>query len=130
MRPWYEQLKAIDGETRDRHGAYWPILRTGCADALHEAGFYVSAVNPLLIKEYGGNSLRRIKTDKADAMKIARYALDNWSELRDYTPMDTIRYDLKTLNRQFQLASKQKTAASNNLIALLEQSFPGVRKVL
>lgn len=61
-------------------------------------------------------------------MKIARYALDNWADLRDYTPMETIRYDLKTLNRQFQLASKQKTATSNNLIALLEQSFPGVRK--
>lgn len=43
--------------------------------------------------------------------------------------MDTIRYDLKTLNRQFQLASKQKTATANNLIALQEQSFPGVRKL-
>ncbi len=42
--------------------------------------------------------------------------------------MDTIRYDLKTLNHQFQLASKQKTAMSNNLIALLEQTFPGVRR--
>ena len=42
--------------------------------------------------------------------------------------MDTIRYDLKTLNRQFHLASKQKTASTNNLIALLEQTFPGVRK--
>lgn len=42
--------------------------------------------------------------------------------------MDTIRYDLKTLNRQFQLASKQRTASANNLIALLEQSFPGIRK--
>ena len=73
---------------------------------MHEAGLYVSAVNPLLIKEYGANSLRRVKTDKADAVKIARYALDNWADLRDYTPMDTIRYDLKTLNRQFQLASK------------------------
>lgn len=61
-------------------------------------------------------------------MKIARYALDNWADLRDYTPMDTIRYDLKTLNRQFQLASKQRTASANNLIALLEQSFPGIRK--
>lgn len=69
-----------------------------------------------------------MKTDKADAMKIARYALDNWTDLRDYTPMDTIRYDLKILNRQFQLASKQRTASSNNLIALLEQSFPGIRK--
>ncbi len=42
--------------------------------------------------------------------------------------MDRIRYDLKTLNRQFHLASKQKTATANNLMALLEQSFPGVRK--
>ena len=42
--------------------------------------------------------------------------------------MDAIRYDLKTLNRQFQLASKQRTASANNLIALLEQSFPGIRK--
>ncbi|MCD8127963.1 MAG: transposase, partial [Oscillospiraceae bacterium] len=36
--------------------------------------------------------------------------------------MDTIRYDLKTLNRQFQLASKQR-------IALQEQSFSGIRKL-
>lgn len=61
-------------------------------------------------------------------MKIARYALDNWVGLRDYTPVDTIRYDLKTLNRQFQLASKQRTASANSLIALLEQSFLGIRK--
>ena len=121
------QLKAIDGETRvvmEHTGRYYEAV----ANVLHEAGFFVSAVNPLLIKEYGGNSLRRVKTDKADAVKIARYALDNWAELRDYTPMDRIRYDLKTLNRQFHLAPKQKTATSNNLIALLEQSFPGIHK--
>lgn len=39
--------------------------------------------------------------------------------------MDTIRYDLKTMHRQFQLSSKTKTAFNNNLIALLEQSYPG-----
>ena len=113
------QLKSIEGETRvvmEHTGRYYESI----AKVLHEAGLYVSAVNPLLIKEYGNNSLRKVKTDKADAIKIAKYALDNWAELRDYTPMDTIRYDLKTLNRQFQLASKQKTA--NNLIALQEQS--------
>ena len=42
--------------------------------------------------------------------------------------MDTIRYDLKTLHRQFQLSSKTKTALNNNLIALLEQSYPGVNR--
>ena len=122
-----QQLKSIEGETRvvmEHTGRYYESI----AKVLHEAGLYVSVVNPLLIKEYGANSLRRVKTDKADAMKIARYALDNWADLRDYTPMDTIRYNLKTLNRQFQLASKQRTASSNNLIALLDQSFPGIRK--
>ena len=123
-----QRLKSIEGETRivmEHTGRYYE----GIAKVLHEAGLFVSTVNPLLIKEYGNNSLRKVKTDKADAMKIARYALDNWAELRDYTPMDTIRYDLKTLNRQFQLASKQKTATANNLIALQEQSFPGIRKL-
>ena len=123
-----EQLKGYEGETRiilEHTGRYYESI----ANVLHENGLYVSAVNPLLVKEYGNNSLRRVKTDKADARKLARYGLDNWAELREYTPMDEIRYNLKTLNRQFQQASGQRTASVNNLIALLEQSFPGIRKL-
>ena len=119
-------LKSLDGETKvimEHTGRYYEPV----AQVIHERGVFVSAVNPLLIREYGGNSLRRVKTDKAEAKKIARYGLDNWVELREHTPMDTIRYELKTLNRQFHLASKNRTACSNNLIALLDQSFPGVR---
>lgn len=119
-------LKNLDGETKvimEHTGRYYEPV----AQVIHAGGVYVSAVNPLLIKEYGGNSLRRVKTDKADAKKIARYGLDNWSELREYTPMDEIRYQLKTLNRQFHLASKNRTACSNNLVSLLDQSFPSVR---
>ena len=122
-----ERLKSYEGETRvilEHTGRYYESI----ANVLHENGLYVSAVNPLLVKEYGNNSLRRVKTDKADARKLARYGLDNWAELREYTPMDEIRYNLKTLNRQFQQASGQRTASVNNLIALLEQSFPGIRK--
>ena len=119
-------LQSLDGETKvvmEHTGRYYEPV----AQVIHEQGLFVSAVNPLLIREYGGNSLRRVKTDKADAKKIARYGLDNWAELREYTPMDEIRYELKTLNRQFHLASKNRTACSNNLIALLDQSFPGAR---
>lgn len=119
-------LESLNGETKvvmEHTGRYYEPI----AQAIHDRGLFVSAVNLLLIREYGGNSLRRVKTDKADARKIARYGLDNWTELREYTPMDTTRYELKTLNRQFHLASKNRTACSNNLIALLDQSFPGVR---
>ena len=105
-------------------GHYEPVARF-----LHEEGIFVSAVNPKLIKDYGNNTLRKVKTDKADARKIARYGLDNWVELRQHTPMDTIRMQLKTLNRQQGLYSKTKTMMKNNLIALLDQTYPGVNSL-
>ena len=121
-----DYLKSLDGETRvvmEHTGRYYEQI----AQYLHDAGIYVSAVNPKLIKDYGtGNTLRHVKTDKADAKKIAKYGLDRWAELREYTPMDTIRYQLKTLNRQCGLYTKMKTMMKNNLIALLDQSYPGV----
>ncbi len=122
-----EYLQNLEGETRvvmEHTGRYYESV----AQVIHERGLFVSAVNPLLIREYGGNSLRRVKTDKADARKIAKYGLDNWAELREHTPMETTRYELKTLNRQFHLTSKNKVACSNNLIALLDQSFPGANR--
>ena len=122
-----EKLNALDGEIRivmEHTGRYYESV----ALFLHDAGFFVSALNPIVFKDYQeGITVRRVKTDKADAAKIARFALDNWEILREYTPMDTTRYELKTLNRQFQLASKNRTACSNNLVALLEQTFPRIR---
>lgn len=118
-------LKSLEGETRvvlEHTGRYYESV----VQMLHDAGIFVSAVNPLLIKEYGNNSLRKVKTDKADSLKIARYGLDNWTELRKHTSMDTIHYQLKTANRQYGLYTKNKTAFKNNLIALLDQTYPGV----
>lgn len=118
-------LQSLNGETRvvlEHTGRYYePVVQ-----ALHSAGIFVSAVNPLLIKEYGNNSLRKVKTDKADALKIARYGLDRWAELRQHNPMDTVRSQLKTMNRQYALYSKNKTGLKNNLIALLDMTYPGV----
>lgn len=124
LRKLADSLKSLEGETRvilEHTGRYYEPV----ALRLHTAGLFVSAVNPKLIKDYGNNSLRHAKTDKADALKIARYGLDNWAELRQYTPIDTIRYQLKTLNRQYSLYTKNKTALKNNLIALLDQTYPG-----
>lgn len=120
-----QYLHTLDGDTRivmEHTGRYYePMIRT-----LANAGFFVCAVNPKLIKDYGNNSLRKVKTDKADALKIARYTLDNWQDLCQYTSMDTLRNQLKTLNRQFAFYSQQKTAYKNNLIALLDMTYPGV----
>ncbi len=96
------------------------------AQWLSDAGLFVSAINSKLIKDFGNNSLRKVKTDKADAIKIARYTLDNWCELKSYTNTDELRRQLKNMNRQFDFYMKQKTAMKNNLIALLDETFPGI----
>lgn len=125
LRELANYLKSLNGETQvvmEHTGRYYEPV----AQFLHNEGIFVSAVNPKLIKDYGNNTLRKVKTDAADSRKIARYGLDNWAELRQHTPMDTIRYQLKTLNRQQALYSKTKTMMKNNLIALLDQTYPGV----
>ena len=58
---------------------------------MKEAGFFVSVVNAMLIYDFRNNSLRKVKTDKADSMKIANYALSFWAKLRDYSPEDETR---------------------------------------
>ena len=117
-------LKGFPGETRvimEHTGRYYEPV----AQSLHELGVYVSVVNPILIHEYGNNSLRRVKTDKKDAMKIAKYGLDNWADLREYTPMEAVRQQLKDASRQAELYTKITVMLKNNLIALLDQTYPG-----
>jgi transposase len=118
-------LKSLNGETRvimEYTGKYFqPIARF-----LHESGIFVSVVNAILVHDYGGNTLRRGKTDKKDAIKLANYALNRWVDLAEYIPEDDIRQMLKTYNRQYNQYMKLKVMLKNNLISLLDQAFPGV----
>ena len=118
-------INSIEGESRivmEHTGRYYEVL----AHQLSKANLFVSAVNPKLIKDFDNDSLRRVKSDKADAVKIARYALDKWQDLRQYSVMDELRNQLKTMNRQFVFYMKHKTAMKNNLIGILDQTYPGV----
>ncbi len=118
-------LKSLDGEVRvvlEYTGRYYlPIARY-----LHSAGIFVSAVHAKLIHDYGNNTIRKVKTDKADAVKIANYALDRWMSLKPFTPEDDTRLLLKTCNRQYNQYMKLKVSLKNCLIAILDQTFPGV----
>ena len=119
-------IRKLDGETRiviECTGRYYePIARE-----LSQAGFFVSAVNPQIIRNFQGqdNPLRKVKTDKADSIKIARYTLDRRANLKQYCLMDELRSQLKTMNRQFDFYMKHKTAMKNNLISLIDQTYPG-----
>ena len=100
--------------------------RQPIAKVLHDAGIFVSIVNALLIYKYGNNSIRKGKTDKLDAVKIANYCLDRWTVLERYTPVDQIRQALKTCRRQYDQYIRLKVNLKNNLITLLDGTFPGL----
>lgn len=122
-----DRIHSLDGESRivmECIGRYYePIARE-----LVAAGLFVCAVNPQIIHDYQDedNSLRKVKSDKADSLKIARYTLDRWARLKQYGLMDEVRNQSKTMNRQFDFYMKHKTAMKNNLIGLLDQTYPGV----
>lgn len=119
-----EQIQSLEGDTKvcmEHTGRYYEPVATWLSDA----GLFVSAVNPILPKEYNDGTLRSPKTDKADSKKLAKFTLANWENLRQYSVMDKTRNQLKTMNRQFSFYMDQKTAMKNNLIALLDQSYPG-----
>ena len=121
-------LKSLDGETRvvmESTGNY----HTPVAWLLHDAGLYVSVVNAMLVHDYGNNSLRRAKTDKKDAVKLANYGLDHWLTLPRYVPEEDTRLLLKNCYRQYQQYSKVQTMLKNNLISLLDAVFPEVNRL-
>ena len=121
-------LKSLDGETRvvmESTGNYHAPV----AWLLHGAGLYVSVVNAMLVHDYGNNSLRRGKTDKKDAVKLANYGLDHWLTLPRYVPEEDTRLMLKTCYRQYQQYSKVQTMLKNNLIPLLDTAFPDANRL-
>ena len=121
-------IRALPGETRivmEATGNYYlPV-----AWMLYNAGFYVSVVNAMLIRNYGNNTIRRAKTDKKDAQKIANYGIDNWHQLPRYVPEEDVRLMLKNCYRQYEHFSKIRTMMKNNLISLLDMTFPDVNRL-
>lgn len=122
------KLRQLDGEIRivmEHTGMYWrPIAMT-----LKEAGFYVSVVNAILIHNFSDNSIRKVKTDRADAMKIANYGLTFWSDLQEYAGEDENRQLLKIQSRLYERTATTAGMLRNGLISLLDQTFPGANKL-
>lgn len=121
-------LQGLDGDIRvvmEHTGMYWRPI----ALALKKCGFFVSVVNAMLIHDFSDNSIRKVKTDKADALKIANYALTFWRDLRDYSPEDETRQMLKIQSRLYERTLNSSVSLRNGLISLLDQTFPGANKL-
>ena len=98
---------------------------------LRNNGLFVSVVNPILVKDYSTKSLtvRKVKTDKKDSVKLASFALDRWKELSPFSAQSEARLLLKSYNRQYNQYNKLKVSLKNNLISILDQTFPSANNL-
>ena len=122
------QIQKLHGESRiimEYTGRYYEPL----ANYLYNAGLHVSVVNAILIHDYSNSSIRRVKTDKKDSVKLANYDLDRWLTLPRYVPEEDTRLLLKNCYRQYRQYSKVQTVLKNNLISLLDTVFPNANRL-
>ena len=92
------------------------IYHTRLAVALHNAGIFVSVVNPLCIKNYSRMLMKRTKTDKADAELILSYAESQ--NLEQWKPKETYCIEVQQLFTMLESKRKQLSIARNKLEAL------------
>lgn len=88
-----EDLKIVMEETGTYH---LPVL-----GYLLDKEYFVAAEKALKIKQYLDWGLRKVKTDKKDSYKLAKYACDNWYKLNKVRGNDEIYDNLRFLSRQY-----------------------------
>lgn len=97
---------------------------------LLEHDYFVSVVNALVIKKYGDMDLRKVKTDKKDAYKLAQYVSEQWFKLIQTKPQEEIRDELLFLSREYIDFVKVQTKLKIQLTDLTDKTFPGIKEII
>lgn len=117
-----EDLKIVMEETGTYH---LPIL-----SYLLDKEYFVVPENALKIKKYLDKGLRKAKTDKKDAYKIAEYVCDNWYKLNKVKETDEIYDNLRFLSRQYLSTISVQVKQKVNFSNLCDLLFPGYYQLL
>lgn len=122
-------LLRLDDEVRvvmEATGIYHlPVL-----SYLQEKKIFVSVINPFEMKEYRCQGLRRVKTDKQDAITISNYGLDHWYRLKKYEADAGTYEELKLLGRQYRHYMRMRIESVLELTHLLDYTMPGIKTLL
>ena len=124
-----ECITSFDEEVRivleDTGHYHYPVVKY-----LVDNGMFVSTVNALRMKKYCSQSIRKAKTDRIDAIRIASYGLTYWSELTAASPLDSTYKELQMLARQYHRTTALLVKAKVDLSTILDQVMPGIQNLL
>ncbi len=99
------------------------IYHTKLAYWLHQEGFSVSVINPLIIKSYSNSKLRRVKTDSSDSKLIAQYAFKNYDELTLFKVKSKEQKEIDDIVKAIDDINLANTALNNQIKALKEKAY-------
>ena len=117
-----EDLKIVMEET----GTYYlPVF-----SYLIDKGYFVVSENALKIKKYLDRGLRKAKTDKKDAYKLAEYCCDNWYKLNKQYENEEIYDNLRFLSRQYITSIEIQVQEKVNFSNLCDLLFAGYYQLL
>ncbi|MBO4459430.1 MAG: IS110 family transposase [Clostridiales bacterium] len=120
-------LQRLDGEVKivmEATGIYnLPVLTF-----LDEKGYFVSVINPCVMKKYArNNNFRNVKTDKLDSITIANYGLEKWFKLKRYEASESTYTELKLLGRRYRHYMEMHIQALQELTHILDYVMPGIK---
>lgn len=103
---------------------HYPVV-----EALKKADLPIHVLNPFLIKKYIELDIRRGKTDKKDALRIAQFACERGRGLVKAYESD-VRYDeLKFLSRQYNQLVSMRIKCKVQINHLLDEIMPGIQTI-
>ena len=104
---------------------HWSVVKV-----LVERGIFVSAVNPLKMKRFCSQNIRKVKNDRIDAIHIASYGLTYWHELIPIQSSEDTYRELLLLSRQYHNVISLLIKAKLNFGNLLDQVMPGITSII
>ena len=124
-----ECINSFDDEVRivleDTGHYHYPVVKF-----LVDNGMFVSTVNALRMKKYCSQSIRKAKTDRIDAIRIASYGLTYWSELTPASPLGSVYKELQMLARQYHRTTSLLVKAKVDFSTILDQVMPDIQNLL
>lgn len=92
--------------------------------------YFVIQENAFKIKKYLDREIRKAKTDKKDALKLAEYVCDNWNKLKMAKPTEEIYSNLQFLSRQYLHYIDEQSREKIHFSDLCDLLFPGYYQLL
>jgi len=128
-----EFLKVLSSHDKSLDQVLVGMESTGCYHInlfsfLHDEGIHVVVINPLLIANFAKLSLRKTKTDKKDALTIARFLLDHHEEISQLS-ISQDHQDLRDLSRERESLCHQITATKVEIKRVLRATFPELESI-